>query len=681
MATLEKIRSKSVLLFTVIIVALLAFILGDFFTSGRSLFGNGTTVAEIGNHEIDAQLYQQRLNQVSQQLQEQGQQQDMDMVQAQVLQQMLFEKMMNSELEKLGIEVTGKELADIITKNPQSAQMIDAIKNPGKYNIPVEYAEQLKSQLAALETETEAQVKEFIYSYIFRNIFTANELDAKEAYDAINTNYVVAFTSKEYASLPDDQFQVSDAEIKEEWKKNKGVYALENEMRTINYFTVLLNPSNEDNAEADAVVNAAIEGLNSSNGLEAIAADVNFNIKTKTYVPSQIKDLQLRNFVDSAKVGQASIVSKLDKTYTIAKLLSAKNEMDSVNISFIQAADSAVFDSVINALNNGVEASTFISKNDQNTKTQGADNVWIQLSTPNSDKNLKAKILTASEGQKIIVDTILNNERVQAVYIVNKRTPAVKVSEVAEITYVVEPSEKTVTELTGKLNNFLANNTNIEDFVKNAPEAGYAVNSASIDATSSHINYMPESRAAIKWALNAEKGEVSAPFTNRDNNRLLVVAVKDIYNDYITVDNENVKNALIEKIRNDKKAEAIIADFNSKNPKELADDITLTGDTTTNARVSFSNTSVNTLGNNEFAFIGAVTAAEKGQLVGPIKTNKAVVVAKVEDISNIGRPYNFTEYKDHFDQMQGGRSLLNNLFIIMKGDNAFESKLLDFFEN
>lgn len=681
MATLEKIRSKSVLLFTVIIVALLAFILGDFFTSGRSLFGNGTTVAEIGNNEIDVQLYQQRLNQVSQQLQEQGQQQDMDMVQAQVLQQMLFEKMMNAELDKLGIEVTGKELADIITKNPQSAQMIDAIKNPGKYNIPVEYAEQLKSQLAALETETEAQVKEFIYSYIFSNLFTANELDAKEAYDAINTNYMVAFTSKEYASLPDDQFQVSDAEIKEEWNKNKGIYELENEMRTINYFTVLLNPSNEDNANAEATVNAALEGLNSTNGVEAIAADVNFNIKTKTYVPSQIKDLQLRNFVDSAKVGQASIISKLDKTYTIAKLLSAKNEMDSVNISFIQAADTAVFDSVINALNNGVKASTFISQNNQDAKTQGADSVWIQLSTPNSDKSLKAKILASSVGQKIVVDTTLNNERVQAVYIINKTTPAVKVSEVAEITYVVEPSEKTVTELTGKLNDFLANNTNIEDFVKNAPEAGYAVNPASIDATSSHINYMPESRAAIKWVLNAKKGEVSAPFANRDNNRLLVVAVKDIYSDYITADNEDVKNSLIEKIRNNKKAEAIIADFNSKGAKELADYITLTGDTTTTARVSFSNTSVNTLGNNEFAFIGAVTAAEKGQLVGPIKTNKAVVVAKVEDINNIGRPYNFAEYKDHFNQMQGGRSLLNNLFIIMKGDNAFESKLLDFYEN
>ena len=43
MATLEKIRKKSALLFTIIIVALLAFILGDFLTSGRSFFGHGTT--------------------------------------------------------------------------------------------------------------------------------------------------------------------------------------------------------------------------------------------------------------------------------------------------------------------------------------------------------------------------------------------------------------------------------------------------------------------------------------------------------------------------------------------------------------------------------------------------------------------------------------------------------------
>ena len=44
MATLEKIRSKSVLLIVIIGVALLAFIVGDALTNSRNLFGDHTTV-------------------------------------------------------------------------------------------------------------------------------------------------------------------------------------------------------------------------------------------------------------------------------------------------------------------------------------------------------------------------------------------------------------------------------------------------------------------------------------------------------------------------------------------------------------------------------------------------------------------------------------------------------------
>ena len=682
MATLEKIRSKSVLLFTVIIVALLAFILGDFFNSGRSLFGNGTTVAKIGDNEIDVQLYQQRLNEANQQMQAQGQQQDPEMMQAQVLQQMLFESMMNEEINALGIVVTDKELADFIALNPQTAQIIDAIKNPGKYNLTPEVAEQLKSQLASLERETETQIKDFIYGYMFNGLLAANELDAKEAYNAVNQKFIVSFTSKELASLPDDKFPVSDDEIKAEWNKNKGVYALENEMRTIDFFSVLLNPSAIDNANADKIVKDAVAALNNCNGVEAIAADVNFNIKNKTYAPSQIKDLQLKNFVDSAKVGQAGIVSKLDKTYSIAKILSSKTEMDSINISVIQVADTTVFDSIMKAINGGAKASSFISKNDQNTKTQGADSVWIQLSTPNTDPNLKAKLLKATAGQKIVVDTVVNNDRLQAIYVVNKTTPAVKISEVAEITYVVEPSQKTIDDINGKLNEFLAKNTTAEEFAKNAAEAGYSISSARIDATTSLINgFIPETRSVVKWAMNADKGAVSTPFANRDNDRLFVAAVTGIYNDYMTVEDQTIKNALTEIVRNNKKAESIINDFNSKGAKDLAGYTALTGDTITNASVTFSNTSVNTLGNNEFAFIGKVCAGQKGQLFAPFKTNKAVVVAQITDITTEGRPYNFKEYSEHYKQIFGAGTLLRNMFGILKGNDTFESKLLDFYEN
>lgn len=47
MATLEKIRKRSVLLLVIIGAALVAFIIGDFLNSGRNIFGDGTTVAKV----------------------------------------------------------------------------------------------------------------------------------------------------------------------------------------------------------------------------------------------------------------------------------------------------------------------------------------------------------------------------------------------------------------------------------------------------------------------------------------------------------------------------------------------------------------------------------------------------------------------------------------------------------
>ena len=53
MATLEKIRSKSVFLLIVIGVALLAFIIGDALTNSRNILGDHTTVAKVGGTKIE----------------------------------------------------------------------------------------------------------------------------------------------------------------------------------------------------------------------------------------------------------------------------------------------------------------------------------------------------------------------------------------------------------------------------------------------------------------------------------------------------------------------------------------------------------------------------------------------------------------------------------------------------
>ena len=177
MATLEKIRNKSVLLFVIIIVALLAFILGDFLTSGRTYFGGGTTVAQAGKAKVDYHDYQARLNAVTENSRNQQQSPDNDMLSQQVLQQMLLEKMQKNEYEALGIVVTDKELTQALTgetPHPAAQQFIytmspqlglpapsgqavyDAMMNPQKYGLPPEAGAQLKQYWASLEQGVEA---------------------------------------------------------------------------------------------------------------------------------------------------------------------------------------------------------------------------------------------------------------------------------------------------------------------------------------------------------------------------------------------------------------------------------------------------------------------------------------------------------------------------------------------
>lgn len=115
MATLEKIRSKSVLLLIIVGAALLAFIIGDFFTSGRTLFGTGTTIATAGDQKVDIQEFQRRVQLAQQQEQQAGRTStDGAVLQQRVLNDMIAEKLFDEEISRLGLTVTDAELTEMM---------------------------------------------------------------------------------------------------------------------------------------------------------------------------------------------------------------------------------------------------------------------------------------------------------------------------------------------------------------------------------------------------------------------------------------------------------------------------------------------------------------------------------------------------------------------------------------
>lgn len=689
MATLEKIRSKSALLIVVIGVALFAFIIGDFLNSGSTFFGNGRTIATVDGEKIDILDFQRRYEEVSQQYQQQGYKQDPAVTQQQVLNQMIQEMLLNNEMEELGITVTNKELSqamlgkDALPAMVQFAnqfgvqtpdQLHDIAFNPAKYNIPAEQA----SQLQAMWMNQEKQIDELLRMQKLGNLFTgaitANALDAKALYDENAATTHIAYAKKDYASLANDQFPVSASEIKAMWSDEKKGYRLDEETRLVNYISVNITPSAEDNVAAQQAVEEAIANLKAAPGTEGISNDANFVIERISQPASRISNSQLKNFATTTGVDSVSIVSFTNNVYTIGKLLGSKTEVDSVNVDMLAFQGSAAqTDSILKVLNSGATFSEVAAT----AGVQGSqEKAWFSLA--NETSPIKTKLLSEATGRFFIGDSI---QGTAVFYRVNERKAPVKIYDVASITYTVEPSQTTINNLNTKLRDFVAaNNTDTAFTAAKAIAAGYQLLNARVTASTPSIGNIGESRDAVKWVMNADKGEVSDIFRDEQDKRLLAVAVTDIYDGYVPAEDNTVKANLTEKIRNNKKAADLLAKYEGK-ANDLAGYAELMETTIDTTQITFGQRFIAGLGIDESAITGQAVVAQPNTLVGPVKTNHAIVAYQVVKVDNESRPYNYEESAAMFNRQLGADALSYRIVQILRNNKDIENNMLDFYNN
>ena len=256
MATLEKIRSKSVLLFIIIIVALLAFILGDFLTSGRTYFGSGTTVAQAGSAKVDYNDYQARVNALAEQQQNSTRQTNSDVLAQQAITDLLADKLMQQEYAALGMVVTDSELSAALTgpnphpaavqfiaqlsqsigqPTPNGAAVFDAISNPTKYGLPTEAGAQLKQYWISMEQNVEQAILGEKFSELVSGLFTANQLDAQSLYNDVATTRHISYAVVNLNTVKDEDVTVTDQDRMAAWNENKYQFRLTEPTRSIDY--------------------------------------------------------------------------------------------------------------------------------------------------------------------------------------------------------------------------------------------------------------------------------------------------------------------------------------------------------------------------------------------------------------------------------------------------------------
>ncbi|MCM1036691.1 MAG: SurA N-terminal domain-containing protein [Bacteroides sp.] len=703
MATLEKIRSKSVLLFVIIIVALLAFILGDFLTSGQTYFGSGTTVASAGSAKVDYHEYQARMNALSEQQQQQGRQApDNDELAQQVIAQLLFEKMMQQEYDDLGIVVTDKEISEAMTgavphpaaqqfigmlsqqlglPAPSGAAVFDAMKNPQKYGLPAEAGDQIKQMWAQQEQAIEEVMLQQKFGRLVGKLFTANELDARRLYEDNALTRHISYATQDYTTIPDDEAKLDEADLREAWEQDREMYRLDEPVRSIDYIMVRIEPSQADRLAGQQAVENALLALNSQEGTAAVSADSKFVVSTNSATRSQITDNRLKAFVDTAKVGQAAIISSSADQYTLAKLMAVTNEIDSINLTMMARADRGSLDTVLARLNGGEKYADIV---DEQT-IQGQDSVWTSLAGTAVPADLKRSLTEATPGQAFIITDTIQGQPVSTLYRVNRRHSAVPYYELALIEYTIDPSQETLSKLSGDLHTFVSSNSSAADFAANAEKAGYMLRSGVVSASAPHVGNMADSRQAVKWVMDAKKGQVMPVFQDNKQTYLLTLAVKGIYDgDYLPYNADIIADQIRAKAINNRKAQILIDKYAGK-ATDVAGYAKLMGTEPQTGDAMFNSPMLASIGFGESAVAGKVAAAEQGKVTGPVQGNTGVVVFVVTGDDNSGRDFSMEEYTNQFNRSMGVGSYrlqrMETMLPMLLGKETVKNNSLNFVQD
>lgn len=693
MATLEKIRSKSALLFTIIIVALLAFILGDFLTSGRSFFSDPSTLAKVDGHKIDINAFSARVEQARNARQQQGYPDaDIAPIQQQILDQMIYETLMNEELENLGIVVTDAELSAAMTGANALPAIVNQARqygfespdmfydfafNPSKNGIAPEVAQQLQAAWIELEKNTADMLRQQKFGNLFMGTLTANSLDAKSYYDENAATARIVYTKKDLYTLKDEDFAVNDADVKAQYEKYKYMFNLDEPQRKVDYIMVNITPSATDRAEAATEIENAVAALRTQPGTEGVNGNVNFGVERRQLPKSRITSSAIKNAIDTMKAESVQVASHLGDKYTLVKLFGISSQVDSVNIDFaVVEGDINLRDSIINRLNAGEKAATLL---ENGTLAAAQDSTWVSLIDPQMS-SIKEQILAAAQGQYVALDTTANAQNYRIIRVKTRKAP-VTTYDFAEITYTVEPSAATLSTLEGDLSKFINENNTADKFAENAPAANYSVYPAELNSSTLSLNNIPNTREGVIWAMEADKGQVSPIFRDDRNTRLVAVALKDIYDDdYTPVTDPEINKYLTEEARKEKKAEKLLADYQGKG-KTIYDYASLMDAKVDTTQVTFGQPRVMGFFTAEPALIGRASAAAPGSLSQPFKSSNSVIVFQVLDVEKSGLPYDEANAQASFNRTQGVDVLSRNFPAILRGNAKVENRIHKFYRN
>ena len=708
MATLEKIRSKSVLLIVVIGVALLAFIIGDAITNSRNLFGEHTTVAKVGGTKIDYNDYVKKREELNAQLENARKQNpaqfanyDTQVLAQMALDQLMGEALLDKAADDAGIRTSPSQLSYYILQQPinprvneiiqqlnaagygvtNASQAYEIIFNPKRNGVTEAEVAPFQRYWVAMESETAQMIRRNTYQKLLMGTVKANELDKKALYnDYVATRNVdVAF--KPYSDYAGEKYAPTDQELKDEYDNVKSKYKVEEPTKEIAFIAVSIAPSDLDQKAASDLAKRTATALKSPNGLDK---DLRKEGVVVTHRQLREKDLanNVKEFVTTAPKDSVKIITENIKGFTVVKVGPRKVEIDSLQLNIVQVLGEGLAEKALVSLNQGISIDSITSK-------FSADSIMVQKEQwiPLYNAQGFTGALEASQidtlvnaGNKYI--TLVSSPQGSVLAQVAKKSSPVTIYEFDEVNYELNPSTVTVTDARTKLEDFLASNENAKMFLENAPKEGYTIKTIDLTASTPAVprmaganSFYPDSRQVVRWVMiDGEPGDVSHVYESKDASSpaLYAAAVISAYDDYKPLSNTEVKNEISERVRKAKKGDELMGQYGSHTSSMQAASTAMGVESKKNEQFRFGrNPQV-----RDAAVVGQIAGSKPGNVV-LVKGDSGIYAFQILSENTENFPYTEQQYEQQYYQLvnpnmgemlKGSKNYKNNIYKFEAGD-------------
>ncbi|HEY4154693.1 MAG TPA: SurA N-terminal domain-containing protein [Puia sp.] len=668
MSIIQQIRERAAwLVFGLIGVSLIGFLLMDSSVGNSRLnASNSGNVGSVNGDQLDYVDFEKQISEREDQYKSQGYPLN-DMVQQNIREsvwkQFEEEAVLKTEYDKLGLDVSDKELNDMLVGNNAVPEIKRAFTDP---NTGIFDPQQAAARINQLRTIYKANRKTDQNYAVAQNFFEQVlpqfvKLRLKEKYISLlaNSSYIpkwmieksnaensqvasVSYVNIPYRTISDSAIKVSDEEVQAYLDKHTDQYQQE-DTRSIRYVTFSAAPTAGDsssirqqvqNLKNEFSTTADIEGFLARNGTEINYHD-DYTAKSKL-TGSKKDSLSL--------LPKGSVIGPyLDgPNYVIARIMDIKTLPDSVKARHILVAtvdlrtnqpkldDSTAknrIDSIKNLIDKGArfDSVAFHLSDDEGTKLKGGDLGYFANGALVKEFNDFA--FSGKVGEKKIIKTQFGYHYVEIEDQKNFE-PAYKIAYFAR---KIEPSSETDENASGLASQFAGENRTQAAFDENSKKENLQKGAAAdIHPTDFNVQGVGSSRTLVRWIYDAKLGEVSESFSVGDK---YVVAMVTEINKKGTMPIAKARPLIEPILRNQKKAELIAKKIASAASLEAV--ASSTGQTITKAdSLGFSSPYIPNLGPEPRVVGYAFDKQLSGKgISAPVFGNEGVFVLKVNQVS------------------------------------------------